>query len=117
MKKGRPAHTLTALVSGDRADAVRTEIFRQTSTIGLREIAIGKSALERRMRTVLVDGHVVHVKLALHNGQVVNVQPEYDDVARAAVGTGRPVKDVLADAVAASRHFAHDPPADPPDEP
>jgi uncharacterized protein (TIGR00299 family) protein len=117
MKKGRPAHTLTALVSGDRADAVRTEIFRQTSTIGLREIAIGKSALERRMRTVLVEGHVVHVKLALHNGQVVNVQPEYDDVARAAVRTGRPVKDVLADAVAASRHFAHDPPADPPDEP
>ncbi len=118
MKKGRPAHTLTALVSGDRADAVRTEMFRQTSTIGLREIAIAKSALERRMRTVLVDGHVVHVKLALHTGQVVNVQPEYDDVTRAAVDTGRPVKDVLADAVAASRHFAHDPPGAPaPDEP
>jgi uncharacterized protein (TIGR00299 family) protein len=103
MKKGRPAHTLTALVSADRAEAVRTEFFRQTSTIGLREIAIGKTALERRMRTVEVDGHVVHVKLAVHNGLVVNAQPEYDDVSAAAAATGRPVKEVLADAVAASR--------------
>jgi len=103
MKKGRPAHTLHALVSAVHADAVRTEIFRQTSTIGLREIAIGKTALDRDMRTVQVDGHEVHVKLALHNGVVVNAQPEYDDVVRAATMTGRPVKEVLADAVAASR--------------
>ena len=103
MKKGRPAHTLTALVSAAAADAVRTEFFRQTSTIGLREVAIGKTALDRRMRTVEVDGHVVHVKLALHDGLVVNAQPEYDDVAAAAAETGRPVKEVLADAAAASR--------------
>jgi uncharacterized protein (TIGR00299 family) protein len=103
MKKGRPAHTLHALVSGVHADAVRTEIFRQTSTIGLREIAIGKTALDRDMRTVRVGGHEVHVKLALHNGVVVNAQPEYDDVVRTAGATGRPVKEVLADAVAASR--------------
>ena len=103
MKKGRPAHTLTALVSGDRAEPVRTEFFRQTSTIGLREIPIGKTALDRRMRTVQVDGHVVHVKLALYNGHVVNAQPEYDDVSAAAASTGRPAKEVLADAVAASR--------------
>jgi len=106
MKKGRPAHTLTALVSADRAEGVRTEIFRQTSTIGLRELAIGKSSLERAMRTVQVDGHDVRVKMALHHGRVVNLQPEYDDVARAAAASGRPVKEVLADAVAASRHLA-----------
>jgi uncharacterized protein (TIGR00299 family) protein len=109
MKKGRPAHTLTALVTTERADAVRSEIFRQTSTIGLREIAIGKSALDREMRTVQVDGHQVHVKLALHKGRVVNAQPEYDDVVRAASATGRPVKEVLADAVAASRAFVNEP--------
>jgi uncharacterized protein (TIGR00299 family) protein len=109
MKKGRPAHTLAALVAADRADGVRSAIFRNTSTIGLREIALGKTALERRMRTVQVDGHDVRVKLAVHNGRVVNIQPEYDDVARVATDTGRPIKDVLADAVADSRRFrAHD---------
>jgi pyridinium-3,5-bisthiocarboxylic acid mononucleotide nickel chelatase len=103
MKKGRPAHTLSVLVRTRSADAVRTEIFRQTSTIGLRESAVGKIALDRRVRTVEVAGHPVHVKVALHRGQVVNTQPEYDDVVRAATATGRPVKDVLADAVAAAR--------------
>lgn len=103
MKKGRPAHTLHVLVAGDRADQVRTEIFRQTSTIGLREIAIGKHALERQIHTVTIDGHTVRVKLALHDGSVVNAQPEYDDVADAAEATGRPIKDVLAEAVAAGR--------------
>ncbi len=105
MKKGRPAHTLTALVGAGVADQVRTELFRQTSTIGLRETVVAKTALDREMRTVTVEGHGVRVKLALHNGRVVNAQPEYDDVARVAAETGRPVKDVLAEAAAASHHL------------
>jgi uncharacterized protein (TIGR00299 family) protein len=100
MKKGRPAHTLSVLVSADRLDPVRAEIFRQTSTIGVREIPVAKTALQRRMATVAVSGCSIRVKIAEHGGSVVNVQPEYDDVAAAAAATGRPVKDVLADAVA-----------------
>jgi uncharacterized protein (DUF111 family) len=105
MKKGRPAHTLHALVSADRAAAVRTAIFRNTSTIGLREQPLGKHALEREMVEVEVGGHRIAVKLARHDGVVVNAQPEYDDVARAAASLDRPVVDVLADAAAASRVF------------
>lgn len=105
MKKGRPAHTLSVLVAADRAAAVRAEIFRQTSTIGLREQPLGKYALEREMVTVEIDGQPVAVKLARHDGVLVNAQPEYDDVARAAASLGRPVLDVLNDAVAASRAF------------
>lgn len=103
MKKGRPAHTLHVLAPADRVEAVRTEVFRQTSTIGLRELAVGKHALEREMRSVEIDGHVVRVKLARHRGVVVNAQPEYDDVAEVAAHTGRTVKDVLAEAAAAAR--------------
>ncbi len=105
MKKGRPAHTLSALVRADRAAAVRAAVFAQTSTIGMRESAVAKTELDREMRTVRVGGHEVRVKIAVHNGRVVNAQPEYDDVVRAAAGTGRPVKDVLAEAGAASRRL------------
>ena len=107
MKKGRPAHTLSVLVVSDRASAVRTEIFRQTSTIGVREVTIGKHALDREIRTVSVGGHTVKVKLALISGRIVNAQPEYDDVAAVALATDRPVRDVLADANAASRALDH----------
>ena len=57
------------------------------------------------MAQVEVDGQPIDVKLARHVGVLVNAMPEYDDVVRAAAALGRPVSDVLADAVAASRRF------------
>jgi pyridinium-3,5-bisthiocarboxylic acid mononucleotide nickel chelatase len=105
MKKGRPAHTLSVLVPADRAAVVRTAIFRHTSAIGLRETTLDKHALDREMATVDVDGQPIAVKLARDNGVLVNAMPEYDDVVRAAAVLGRPVSDVLSDAVAASRGF------------
>ena len=103
MKKGRPAHTLSALVPAGAADDVRTAIFRETSTIGLRATTVAKHALDREQVQVEVDGVRIGVKLARLRGEVVNAQPEYDDVARAAETLGRPVRDVLADASAACR--------------
>ena len=103
MKKGRPAHTLSVLVGADRAEPVRAAIFRHTSTIGVREVPLGKHALDREMVEVEVGGRAVAVKLARHHGELVNAQPEYDDVVRAAEALGRPVVEVLADAVAATR--------------
>jgi hypothetical protein len=103
MKKGRPAHTLHVLVAAESADAVRREIFRQTSTIGVREQAFGKHALDREFVEVVVDGHGIAVKLARLDGELMNVQPEYADVAAVAAATGRAVKDVLAEAQALAR--------------
>ena len=103
MKKGRPAHTLHVLVTADAADAVRREVFRQTSTIGVREQTFAKVALDREFVAVEVDGHRVAVKLARLDGELMNVQPEYADVRAAARATGRPVKDVLAEAAARAR--------------
>ena len=84
MKKGRPAHTLSVLVDAARAADVRAAVFRQTSTIGLREQPVAKHALEREFTSIDVGGQTISVKLARHDGSVVNAQPEYDDVARAA---------------------------------
>ena len=103
MKKGRPAHTLHVLVGADTASDVRREIFRQTSTIGVREQTFSKHALDREFVEVHVDGHRVAVKLARLDGELMNVQPEYADVVAAATATGRPVKDVLAEAQALAR--------------
>jgi uncharacterized protein (DUF111 family) len=89
---------------------VRRVLFEQTSTIGVREVAYAKTALDREMRAVVVAGHRVAVKVARLGGQVTNVQPEYDDVVAAAAATGRPVKDVLAEAAAAARSLDVGPP-------
>ncbi|MCU1673576.1 MAG: hypothetical protein JWN77_1689, partial [Frankiales bacterium] len=98
MKKGRPAHTLSVLCTDAAADACRRVVFRETSTIGLREQRVGKVALQRTESAVDVDGHRIRVKVAVHEGRVVNANPEYEDVAAAAAALGRPVRDVLLEA-------------------
>jgi uncharacterized protein (DUF111 family) len=102
MKKGRPAHTLSALCRPEAVPAVQAAIFRATSTIGLRIVPVGKTALERTTSSVEVLGSRVGVKVARHDGAVVNVSVEYEDVAALARATGRPVKEVLRAATAAA---------------
>jgi uncharacterized protein (TIGR00299 family) protein len=101
-KKGRPAHTVHALCDAAHADAVRSVLHAETTTIGVREYPVAKRPLERTESTVDVDGRPVRVKVAWLDGRVVNAGPEYDDVAAAAAALGRPVKEVLARAHAAA---------------
>lgn len=103
MKKGRPAHRLSVLVAAAHAPAVREVVFRETSTLGLREHAVAKHALERAQLTVDVAGQSVRVKLGLLAGEVVNVMPEWEDVAAAAAVLARPAKQVLREAHAAAQ--------------
>lgn len=103
MKKGRPAHTLAALVPVARTKDVRRAVFAETSTIGIRETPVTKRALARERTEVEIDGHRVGVKIALLDGRVVNAQPEYEEVAAVAAALGRPVRDILAEATAAAR--------------
>lgn len=103
MKKGRPGHTLCVLTESDVADRVRTVMFTETTTIGIRETSVTKRALDRDEHTVTVGGERIRVKTATLNGVIVNAQPEYEDVAAVAADTGRPAKQVMAAALAAAR--------------
>ena len=98
MKKGRPAHTLSVLCTSSDAAALRSVVFQQTSTIGLRETAVTKVALDRSETRLDVGGQQIRVKVASLDGTVVNRNPEWEDVLAAAKALGRPAKDVLAEA-------------------
>jgi uncharacterized protein (DUF111 family) len=102
MKKGRPAHTLSALCPLGTVPAVRAAVFATTSTIGLRTVAVGKVALDRTQAAVDVLGGRVGVKVARSGGRVVNVSVEFDDVAALARAQRLPVKEVLRAASAAA---------------
>jgi uncharacterized protein (DUF111 family) len=109
MKKGRPAHTLSALTTADSFQAVQSAVFLETSTIGLRWHKVGKLALERQTITADVDGLTIRVKIAFANGKAVNATPEFDDVAAAAASLGVPTKHVLEAAAAAVRNALSQP--------
>ncbi len=103
MKKGRPAHTLSVLCTAVALPSVRAVVFRETSSIGLREVTVGKLALDRTESSVDVDGQLVRVKTAWLDGRPVNVNPEWEDVLAAAQVLGRSAKDVLAQAIGLTR--------------
>jgi hypothetical protein len=102
MKKGRPAHTLSALCRPETVPDVQAAVFATTSTIGLRVVPVGKLALSRTSSSVEVLGGRVGVKVAESDGRVVNVSVEYEDVAALAREAGLPVKEVLRAATAAA---------------
>jgi pyridinium-3,5-bisthiocarboxylic acid mononucleotide nickel chelatase len=102
MKKGRPAHTLSALCRPEAVPAVQAAVFAATSSIGMRVVPVGKVALDRTQATVDVLGAQVGVKVATDGGQVVNVSVEYEDVAALARKLGLPEKEVLRAATAAA---------------
>lgn len=103
MRKGRPGHTVHALVHPTRAAAVRTALLRHSSTIGAREHPVRRWALDRTTTRVQVDGHPVRVKICTDPDAVVlDAQPEWEDVADVAARTGTPARWVLARAAAAA---------------
>jgi uncharacterized protein (TIGR00299 family) protein len=113
MKKGRPAHTLHVLAGPNSVvqQQIRNIVLTETSAIGLRETRVAKTALARREYVVRLSDQRIRVKVALDEmHRVVNVQPEFDDVAAAAAALGLPVKQVLAEAVAAARTPVQAPP-------
>jgi pyridinium-3,5-bisthiocarboxylic acid mononucleotide nickel chelatase len=102
MKKGRPAHTLAVLTPVNRGDTLRRLIFELTSTIGVREVAVTRIALDRFWVPLPVAGGQVRLKVAHRGGEVLHATPEFDDAAKVAAERSVPVRRVLEEAVAAA---------------
>lgn len=92
MKKGRQGFRVEVMAPEALADAVTTELFRHSTTAGVRRWVAERATLPRHQLTVRVDGVAVRVKVL--DGESVRVKPEYDDVLAAAQALGRPPLDV-----------------------
>jgi pyridinium-3,5-bisthiocarboxylic acid mononucleotide nickel chelatase len=102
MKKGRPAYTLTVLARPDQTADLRQAVLAQTSTIGVRETAVRKTALPRGWVDLPVAGHQLPIKIAYRDGTIRQVTPEFDDLERAAVEHGLSAIALLEQAMAAA---------------
>ncbi len=92
MKKGRQGFRVEVMVPEALADAVTAELFRHSTTAGVRRWIAERVTLPRHQLTVRLDGVAVRVKVL--DGGGVRVKPEYDDVLAAAQALGRPPLDV-----------------------
>jgi uncharacterized protein (TIGR00299 family) protein len=109
MKQGRLGVTLSALASGSASEAVKTALFRTTTTLGLREYAVDRAVLEREIRIVEIRGERIRVKLGWLGGEVTTTMPEHADLERLAERTGIPVRQLWHEAIAAMNSEAGEP--------
>jgi uncharacterized protein (TIGR00299 family) protein len=103
MKKGRPGVVFSALARRKHEAAVAAAILEETTALGVRVARLQRYELEREQRLVELHGETVRVKVGVLDGRVVNVAPEHDDCAALAARTGRSVKSVWAEALAAAQ--------------
>jgi hypothetical protein len=103
MKKGRPGIVLTAVARPQREAAVAQALLRHTTTLGVRVTPLARWELARDQQVVSVDGQPIAVKIGRLAGEILNLAPEHDDVARAAAALQRPAKTVWAQAWAAAQ--------------
>jgi uncharacterized protein (DUF111 family) len=75
-------------------------MLRHSSTLGVRVQKLARYELDRTIREVRIEGQTIRIKIGLLDGAVVNLMPEHDDCASAAAATGRPVKQIWAEALA-----------------
>lgn len=95
MKKNRPGVEVSMVCEPERADALAKLLFEHTTTIGLRIYEARRKILDRETVEVETPYGKVKVKVAKHEGKVMNAAPEYDDCQRLATEKSVPLKQVM----------------------
>lgn len=90
MKKGRPAHTVSALADPTLAGQVAARLTAETGSLGVRGTRLERWPAPRSTATVEVDGLPIRIKVSPGRSS----KPEHDDVAKAARLRGLPLREV-----------------------
>lgn len=84
MKKNRPGIKLSVLVRAEDEARLAKVLLRDSSTLGMRVVPVGRYEAERRMDTVTTPFGDIPVKLKIIDGEIVGAVPEYEPCRAAA---------------------------------
>jgi hypothetical protein len=98
MKKGRPGHTVSALVDPALVESVRHTLRAETGSLGVRATGQERWPATRSLAEVTVEGATIRVKVSPGR-----VKVEQADAALVAARTGLPLREVVVRAEAAWR--------------
>jgi uncharacterized protein (TIGR00299 family) protein len=94
MKKGRQGTRVELLCHPADATRFETLLLTETTSIGVRRSEVSRRALSRRTVEIDVLGHTVRVKMVTLPDGGTRGKPEFDDVQRVALATGRRPADI-----------------------
>jgi len=107
MKRGRPGSRIEVLCR--TADVVRLEamLLVETTTIGVRQRTVRRRALAREVVKLTVLGHEIAAKLVMLPTGRRRAKPEFVDVQRVALATGRPLRDISSLAAIEAERYSN----------
>ncbi len=94
MKKQRIGFKLSVIARENDKSILKDIIFKNSSTIGIREISIIRTKLEREEVVVYSKFGEVPIKVSYYKGEVLNVKPEYDNCKEIACRENISINDV-----------------------
>jgi pyridinium-3,5-bisthiocarboxylic acid mononucleotide nickel chelatase len=94
MKKGRPGILLSVICEVESADTLKSIIFTESTSLGIRTLTFRKDTLVRKFETLPTAYGNISVKRSYYNGKEVSCKPEYEDCKRIAGEKTIPVKEV-----------------------
>jgi pyridinium-3,5-bisthiocarboxylic acid mononucleotide nickel chelatase len=98
MKKNRPGQLVTVLCRPADREGLSDLLFRETTTLGVRQSSVKRRLLQRESVRVETSLGSIRMKIARLNGKILNAAPEYEDCRKVAAERGVPLKEVLAEA-------------------
>jgi uncharacterized protein (TIGR00299 family) protein len=101
MKRGRGAYKVCALVPASDRERIARLMMRETGSLGVRHLPVGRTVAERRSVEVSLPYGKCRVKVGSLDGEDYVAAPEHEDAALLAEKTGLPLPKVYADARAA----------------
>lgn len=79
MKKDRPAQKLTVLTAADKQKELEEIIFRETTTLGIRQQKVERNCLQRKYFELDSTMGEVTIKAAYYEGELIKYSPEYEE--------------------------------------
>ena len=92
MKKGRPAYQLTVVCRESDRQRMERIVFEETSTVGIRRVAMDRTVMDRRIDEVDTPIGRVQVKVCTIDG-IEKSHPEYESLAAICRERGIPFRD------------------------
>src|SRR6185369_11873287 len=99
MKKNRLGMRVSVLADYGLLEKLSASLMLHTSSIGVRYRAAGRSVLARRIDVVETEFGKIRVRTVVPPDGSESAEPEFEDVARAAIAAAKPFADVRAAAL------------------
>jgi len=99
MKKNRPGTQIQVLCEPADIEAMRSILFQETTTLGIKQIMVDRYALPRTIQEVETPYGTIRVKIAEISPDLKKISPEFEDCRRAAQKHGIPITHIYQETI------------------